>query len=402
MKGAPLFWRVCIFFVVLTSCEKETRYPQPQPQGAATVRLHPYLTNPEDPEDEQMNDLLYLFAKGLSSFSDQQRLMTLLGNNCQTNEECSITYEQLIAADSSFYRLMNAWLKANSGAVFADQQFNYVRYCKSKMVRGALSYSPNITVLNATVADWNLRPVVCLGVSCTDEDAIVGFRWSADGETLVTITETTALTEITPVIIVNNRADGPDLTVVQDAVNDYASPQTVTAPTNYNWESCQIKAGYRYENGGPNNRSELNFMVTMHNNTTFLTNSSLGFTWGQNKGQIAKVHVNDINNSAVLPIPANAPLLFAQNLPVIESNQYTQAYITTYEYDWYAAAQEVDWCFDNVSGFIYKKHYCRMKYADQWYYQTLCSYHLTGFMPAVNFIAGFGGQKSSYQLKRTN
>ncbi|MGL5890326.1 MAG: hypothetical protein ACRC3B_10595 [Bacteroidia bacterium] len=327
--------------------------------------------------------------------------MLLIRNACLLNNERQVAYHELVVTDNRFYSLINSSLASN-GDTAAGSQFNYVNYYRQKMKHGVISYSPALLVLNAATANWNLRPWVCIGASATDADEIRGLSWNATTETDVLVSEDLAATANQPIIIVSCIADFPDPETDNIQLSVPPVQQTVTAPTNYIWHQYQIKNGYRYESGGPNNRSELNFVITMHNGTTFLTNASLNFAWGDYKGQIAKVHVNDINSNAVMPITANAPTLFGQNLPVAESNNYQLAYITTYEFDWYAAAQQVSWCINNVPGFIYKTHYCRMKYANEWYVNTLCSYNLTGFMSSQNYVAGFGNYKSSYQLKRTN
>src|SRR5574337_248828 len=78
------------------------------PNGA---RLNNQLANPTDPEDEAMNDNLYLLANGFSSFIGSNRdLLGIVYSNGENNSDQDIKYSILVGLDPRFKTLMNAYL----------------------------------------------------------------------------------------------------------------------------------------------------------------------------------------------------------------------------------------------------------------------------------------------------
>ncbi len=390
---------------LFTSCAKEsaTQSTKPIMDDQSLQRLHQKLENPDDAEDEHINDILFLFANGISTFSDNQFLMNIVKTECMNSPNNEVKYTSLVASDSRFESLLNAYLVDMCEVEPKTATHNCMIHFDAEMIRQSIDYFPNLTILNLQTANWNTRPIICVGAEIDDDDRILGLFINSENQVCDTaISESVATNATTPIIIVNNGTDYVDYTSDAIEYSDIPDEQALPASSNYIWHAYQIKSGHRYENGA-NNKSDLYFVITMHDQYNWLSGGGVGFPFGEHQDKIANISPNDVNNSTTIYPSANYVTLFSQILSTANTSTYPYAYITTFEKDWYTTAKKTSFCADSaVIFFNQKTHWCRMRYPNEWYLQHVCTYNLTTFMPAVNYIAAAGGSKMYCEFKRTN
>jgi|GEM_PF-5129064 hypothetical protein len=399
---------LAITMLVIISCTRHQDSLSNKTHGLPSserLNLLSQLSNPDDHEDENINQVLFMFANGLSSFVNENGIMSTIKNEVINLEYPDVPYDKLMTIDNRFQTLMNAFLVQHCPIDPKEPNHNCIEHLAESMRHHGVDYFINITVPNSNSADWSKKPIICIGASIDNNDNIPGLKIHNNGNITSTVmSEQHALNANEPVIIINNDTEIIDYSIDSGSfVTNQPPLMPSSGPSQYVWYQYQIKPGYRYETGF-NNKSELQFIITMHNNNgSWLQGSGIGFPFGRYEAQIAEVWPNDINNGSIISIQANYPSLFEQVLTATNTQLYRYAYITTYERDWYASGKDVAWCLNNSSNFFVGTwHICKMKYNNEWYHNTLCTFDLTGFMPGVNYTAGYGGQKSFYTLKRTN
>jgi hypothetical protein len=381
-------------------CRKEVAYVSRQVETNTQVRLCNLLAPPLDSEDANMNDQLYMLLEGLKDVVANPSLLSGIYGEISHAPGHEIAYGELIGLNSDYKTKINERIRPQYFPGVTSS-FDCYTHIDDQMIYKGLDYYPNLSILNYDTANLALNPIICMGANVDDADNIFGFALGLNNTfTSVVITEQMATYGSVPVIIINNGTGEIDNSA--DSLTTTTSPGIIptSSSSQYEWDEWLIQAGYRYESGGPTNKSEVNFIVTIHNNTSTFVNSSAGFPSGERRGHVADVWENDINNSAWNSSP-NPPTLFSQTLSSTYTTSYPYAYITTYEFDWYASKKTVRWCLDNDTNFLVSVyHECKMKYANEWYTNDVCEYNLTSFMPSVNSVAGWGGWKSTFRLKR--
>jgi hypothetical protein len=389
----------------LQSCSKKKEYTtnMNKIEQQTMNRLHAKLENPDDLEDEQMNDYLLLMASGISQFTEQSFLMDIVRTKCMALSNLEVSYTSLVTEDSRFETLLNDYLVTVCEIEPKAENHNCLHHIDAAMIHTGVDYYPNLTVLNAATANWSYRPIVCVGEAIDADDRILALIPDNSGNLVDSaLSETDVLNSTTPIIIVNNGTDAIDTSSDNLVYSNQPDEEAVQSTSNYIWYAYQIKAGHRYENGA-NNKSDLYFVITMHDQYNWLSGVGIGFPFGEHSDKIANVSPNDVNTSTVIYPSANYTSLFSQNLSATNTSNYRFAYITTFEKDWYASGKAVEWCRQNAPNFFHQKyHLCRMKYIDEWYINNTCTYNLTGLMPAINYLAAIGANKMYCEFKRTN
>jgi hypothetical protein len=403
---SKLIFNGAIFILIIgiyQGCKKETHSEKNIENSNLNYTSRKTVFESQDAEDATMNDLLEILGLGVASFGTDESLMNIIYNEAATSPNHEVKYSKLISIDGRFRSLLNTYLKAN-GINPKPGEDSYQLIVDSMEYKG-VDYYPNIVVSNIDVADKSNMPIIAIGVEVDDNDGILGYKIHKDGKvTSLTVSEHEGFTSKEPIIIINNGTDHVEHT---DDPLSYVTPAPPpspqgTHPSDYFWYGWKINPGYRYE-GGCCRKSELRFAVTMHDNNNYYNTGVFGdFPQGEYRDEIAKVSASDINNGNWNYSTSNGTALFVNIFSAANTTAYPYAYITTFEYDWYASGKVVDWCFLNVPSFgILKYHSCKMKYSNEWYHNTLCQFNLTMFMPGLNYIAGYGGYKSTYQLKRS-
>ncbi len=129
--------------------------------NGTSLRLDNRLDNPNDLEDENMNDQLFMLANGLSSFATNNELLGIIYAQLQLRPEDGVTYSKLILLDSRFHVLMNDYLKPNC---FPEKPVGHDCYAEidDAMIYKGVDYYPGIGCPNILTANLNADPIMTM------------------------------------------------------------------------------------------------------------------------------------------------------------------------------------------------------------------------------------------------
>ncbi len=360
------------------------------------------LANPNDPEDEAMNENLFLLANGFSSFVNTNNdLLGIVYTQCQINSELDVKYSTLVGIDPRFRTLMNIYLMPLCPVDPKDPNHDCLQHLSNSMIYKSVSYYPNIYVPNLATANLTKDPIVCIGAEINGQDEILGYIIHKNGQITEThVGEQRVTNSQNPIIIFNNGTDH-----IETGFDAGFSSQSIITPTvqgvdrRYQWSEYKIYPGYRYENIGA---SEVKYYVTFYQqNGSPLTGTGYGNT-GQALLLLDHISANDVNNGTLFT--SNQDVLGA-NLADINALNWKYMYVTVYENDWWVTRKNVqwqDWGNNVVNPSPPFLHKCRMKYSNEWYCNTIVKLNQTSWWPGIGSAVVFGGSKMFLKITRVN
>jgi hypothetical protein len=388
--------------IVIYSCHKtittETNQNSAPVNFINNARLSDKFTNPDDPEDTKMNGNLLMIAKAFTKIAQIPDLMTIVYNQAALSSNGEVKYSVLISLDSRFKSILNCELGVICPPPLGTMPDPY-KCIDDSMIYQGVDYYPNIFIPNLNTAIRNQLPYICVGSEIDEDDHILAFNVHANG----TVTETNigqpqAETTSTPIVIFNNGTD--HIEEVEDETIFYSAPGIGNPSTlggeDWRWDQIQINNGYRYEHIG---KSDVECYLSFHDINGNLKTSTGSFVGGNEVSLIRKIKAVDISNSHLFTGVNSQVFPDATTVSASDFSTYPYAYITTYEYDWWASHKIVSSCGNlNSQGFY---HDPKMKYSSEWYSNTICqtTVHST-WLYYVNGLFGFGNFKGFAVIKR--
>jgi hypothetical protein len=350
------------------------------------------LDDSSDSENDKINDICFVFAKGLQAVSSNSTHYSHIYNAVTTNDGAE-NIVTLVANNSSFRTALESEMLSviNSNSLTYltnNQQFGVglTAHLASQMDRNNVAYSP-ILAYNDYAGTRALSPnkIFCVAEEITSgtDDGILGFM-TGNNSTLV---------------IYENDARGTpdDIYVVQPGrmithtttINTPDTPNVVfrSGDVTFVSDELKIKAGHHYDR----NASDLVGYYVYHDFATFAG----GATWAANGTVNLKylsVSRNNVQNSFLF----TKDHLISESMTSFEFNNFYYLWTFTYEHDWYIFDHEFIANPDYPLSLAQK---VRMKYINEWYYnETVVA---KNEFPNVNDTYVIDNTKCYFKLKRT-
>lgn len=387
--NVPIQLKVGIFFTILIinyHCKNSTN--NPDTSQSPKIIVEELLINDEDPQDTEINNTLHAITLAFKNHIE-------VNNNKQKELLDLFTTEEVLITDS--LRTANTFF-SEMEQDRSSRQEKTVHPFEKKMFYDNELYYPSLRLYDSKF-DSQAKVMFCIGSEVNDADEIICYIDNVPK----LVSESLADSIKNPMIIVNVGTNKiVEGTIVNNIKWEGDRPEdsllkTETSSTYIaEWDSYQIKNGYRYESSG---RSDLAYL--MH---YYLPNSSSTFCWDNEmfgswhpytpveEEVIKRIKKEDIEDSLVFPDDeylTEQPILLTD----LNGNQF---YITVHERDWYASRKSVQGC---CSAHLTSLHKPRMKYSSNWYYNGYCGFGFQGSWVGASFFVS--NSKCSLKIKRT-
>lgn len=376
----------------ISSCNKESDL---QPTVSDESYALSLLKDVDNPENDQVNQVLYLFAKAVQNAVQDPELLSYMEKALERDVRgFGVSISKLTEENASFadaiLPVLESEMKSNGLSHIADGKVgaSMISALSDQMICQNKVYEPIIHRVQATSTSSNRNSdvIIAIGEEVTDDDEILAYRNNETEPFLLSEEMAMGLSDNLIIIGVGDIPEGFDTPLVVEEGDGRVDNNVTTSRMNVDFDvdRHQIKRGYRYE------RSKKSEVKAWYLKFTYPTGSGV---WLNNWLDFPhRIHKNDINNSKIFYDDRDA---FGMSLS--EFNAGTYVFIGAWENDWYASLKViVNPCLPNnldVSVGV------AMKYSNEWYFYDCEAANV--WWPNVNSDEIFSNQKCMFDLKRT-
>ncbi len=389
---------------LFTGCDQES-ITQVEPM-LETVETRNELSVPElladkdDPENDKVNKVLYVFAHAVKDLSTDSEILALLKDEMKKDKKgYGLSLRRLAVENERFGVQLASKLEKYLGEPhFAElktemqgkmgdaltEQLSAALLCRGKV------YEPVVHTLRQETEPFfrSQDVIVAIAQEVNDNNEVLAYR---NGSSTPFLLSEAAAIASNDLIIFVGPGDIPENSTglsgsgeIMGTISSTASEIEFRNDIDIDVDQHQIKAGHRYDS---DDRSEvyawtLYFFPSNNNNSGFVD-------WQDFDPR--KIHKNDINVSRIFTNPLNA---FHINLNNFNNGIFI--YIGAWEYDWYASNKIVI----NPCSPVNPNHSVavKMKFSDEWYFFDCGRANL--LWPNIGSIQTFENQKCMFKLRR--
>ncbi len=382
-------WRLITFTVLLlaftsvflfTGCDKESiTQVEPMLETVETrneLRVPELLADKDDPENDKVNKVLYVFAHAVKDLSTDSEILALLKDEMKKDKKgYGLSLRQLAVENERFGVQLASKLEKYLGephlAELKTEMQGKTGHALTKQLSAALLcrgkvYEPVVhTLRQETELSFRSQDVVvAIAQEMNDNDEVLAYRNGSSTPFL--LSEAAALASNDLIIFV-----GPgDITyeLEEDDIQGESLFGLVEFGSNLKLERfrMQIKNGFHFED---DNTSEIRgwYVISHLDDNSILVQRQLDFD---------NVSRSNINRSTLF---REIQLLGIYNT----SSLYTshKSFIGAYEYDWYASKKTIT---NDCAPYNAK---VKMKFSHEFYFKT-CGITFLGELLPPNFSAG--------------
>lgn len=361
------------------------------------------VKNEDDADEEKLNGQLLDLANATKDLIKNQTFNALLVQIARESNVETVYYSEIKSVSPDFYNQINQKLAEKSlsiEGITANMTHQPILPNPEFPETGELEiYEPAILVPNASIANANLQSLISPNIETlyNNEDCILAWFFDENGIQRETVVSEATATETTnPVFIINHAIPKIKMDKIgefyEKAKGGGAIPKTSTY---FESNKIKIKAGYRYESGLSQPKSEFCIAgaIVRYNsppvNFLHLTNNN------DQSLKIKEVTKSQVDASSLINVVSH----HAENMTPYSENK---VFWNTFERDWNRPVQ----LFGN--GNIFSQDWYvsgRARYANDWYQwiPNTVNIHATPFdWFGWESVVTFESWKSSYNLVKIN
>ncbi|MBE2209091.1 MAG: hypothetical protein IAE84_15980 [Saprospiraceae bacterium] len=383
---------------LFTGCDKESltqAEPTPETNGLNVPEL---LTDKDDPENDKVNKVLYVFAHAVKDLSTDSEILALLKGEMKKDKKgYGVSLRRLAAENERFGTQLavklekyldhphlaglKAEMQEKTGQALIEQ-LSAALLCREKV------YEPVIHTLQqeTELSFRNQDVVVAIGQEVNDNDEILAYRNGSSTPFL--LSEAAALASNDLIIFVGP-GDIPENSTGLSGSGEITAPNSTASMVEFrndidiDVDQHQIKAGHRYED---DNYSEVSSWAVFF--FPSVTNPIGSSDWQDFKSR--SIHKNNIDASTIFINPLNG-FHIGEN-PFLDG---VFVFFGTWEYDWYASLKFIQ---NPCSSNHHHQTNVRMKFSHEWYFID-CG-RANQLWPTAGTNRTFENEKCMFKLRR--
>lgn len=383
---------------LFTGCDKESITQAEPTLETNGLNVPELLTDKDDPENDKVNKVLYVFAHAVKDLSTDSEILALLKGEMKKDKKgYGVSLRRLAAENERFGAQLavklekylgqphlaglKAEMQEKTGQALIEQ-LSAALLCREKV------YEPVIHTLQqeTELSFRNQDVVVAIGQEVNDNDEILAYRNGSSTPFL--LSEAAALASSDLIIFVGP-GDIPENSTGLSGNGEIMAPNSTASMVEFrngidiDVDQHQIKAGHRYED---DNNSEVHSWVWYFFPT--LPNVSGFGDWQDFDPR--SIHKNNIDASTIFTNPLNG-------FHVGENSFHDGIFVFfgTWEKDWYASGKTVtNPCSSNPVHSVK----VNMKFSHEWYFFD-CG-RANQLWPTAGTIRTFENQKCMFKLRR--